>query len=77
MPSGPTVSTSFFDSVLLLWRKIIMLKRMIKKGKMRLKRSQTSIFLITEVAGKLLDTEMKRAERTIKLVMLTVMMASK
>ena len=54
-----------------------MLKRMIRKGKMRLKRSQTSIFLMMEVAGKLLDTEMKRAERTIKLVMLTVMMASK
>ena len=58
-------------------RKMRTLRRMIMKGKMRLERSQTSTFLMPEVAGRLPETEMKRAERTMRLVMLTVMMASR
>ena len=55
----------------------MMFSKMITKGKMRLNRSQISIYLIVEVVGKLVETEMYRAERTIIQVMFTVMMASK
>ena len=44
---------------------------------MRLNRSQISIYLMLEVVGKLVETEMYRAERTIKQVMFTVIIASK
>ena len=47
------------------------------KGKTRPNRSQMSIYLMLEVVGKLLETEIYRADSTIMQVMFTIMMASK